>query len=101
MSEGTITRTRDAWSQDDRRRKLPRTRSHPRPGPLRRPLLDRLAASPLEVCGRTMFLSVGGVTFATMPTEMRNPAGRPYVVANVAVAQDGATTGFEPDVGRF
>lgn len=36
-----------------------------------------------------------------MPTEMRNPAGRPYVVAHVAVALDGATTGFEPDVGRF
>ncbi|SMD18255.1 2,5-diamino-6-(ribosylamino)-4(3H)-pyrimidinone 5'-phosphate reductase [Lentzea albidocapillata] len=32
---------------------------------------------------------------------MRTPAGRPYVVAHVAVALDGATTGFEPDVGRF
>lgn len=26
---------------------------------------------------------------------------RPYVVAHVAVSADGATTGFEPDLGRF
>ena len=26
---------------------------------------------------------------------------RPYVVAHVAVSVDGATTGLEPDVGRF
>ena len=36
-----------------------------------------------------------------MPTETRDSEGRPYVVAHVAVALDGATTGFEPDVGRF
>ena len=29
------------------------------------------------------------------------PARRPHVVAHVAVSLDGATTGFEPDVGRF
>ena len=29
------------------------------------------------------------------------PARRPHVVAHVAVSVDGATTGFEPDVGRF
>lgn len=27
--------------------------------------------------------------------------GRPFVVAHVAVSVDGATTGFQPDVGRF
>ena len=26
---------------------------------------------------------------------------RPHVVVHVAVSLDGATTGFEPDVGRF
>ncbi|BAH48533.1 dihydrofolate reductase family protein [Rhodococcus opacus] len=36
-----------------------------------------------------------------MPSETRHSEGRPYVVAHVAVALDGATTGFEPDVGRF
>jgi 2,5-diamino-6-(ribosylamino)-4(3H)-pyrimidinone 5'-phosphate reductase len=29
------------------------------------------------------------------------PARRPHVVAHVAVSVDGATTGFEPDEGRF
>jgi 2,5-diamino-6-(ribosylamino)-4(3H)-pyrimidinone 5'-phosphate reductase len=29
------------------------------------------------------------------------PTGRPYVVAHVAVSLEGATTGFEPNVGRF
>lgn len=36
-----------------------------------------------------------------MQTQTRTSEGRPYVVAHVAVALDGATTGFEPDVGRF
>jgi 2,5-diamino-6-(ribosylamino)-4(3H)-pyrimidinone 5'-phosphate reductase len=27
--------------------------------------------------------------------------GRPHVVVHVAVSLDGATTGFDPDVGRF
>jgi 2,5-diamino-6-(ribosylamino)-4(3H)-pyrimidinone 5'-phosphate reductase len=29
------------------------------------------------------------------------PASRPHVVVHVAVSLDGATTGFDPDVGRF
>ncbi|MFI0356080.1 dihydrofolate reductase family protein [Actinomadura sp. 9N407] len=29
------------------------------------------------------------------------PGKRPYVVAHVAISLEGATTGFEPDVGRF
>ena len=36
-----------------------------------------------------------------MPSQTRHSEGRPYVVAHVAVALDGATTGFEPDAGRF
>lgn len=36
-----------------------------------------------------------------MATDASGPAGRPHVVAHVAVSVDGATTGFEPDVGRF
>ncbi|CAM4055630.1 dihydrofolate reductase family protein [Kibdelosporangium persicum] len=36
-----------------------------------------------------------------MPTETSNPLRRPYVVAHVAVALDGSTTDFEPDLGQF
>jgi 2,5-diamino-6-(ribosylamino)-4(3H)-pyrimidinone 5'-phosphate reductase len=36
-----------------------------------------------------------------MSTSTPSPAARPYVVAHVAVSVEGATTGFEPDLGRF
>jgi 2,5-diamino-6-(ribosylamino)-4(3H)-pyrimidinone 5'-phosphate reductase len=36
-----------------------------------------------------------------MPTPVRSATSRPYVVAHVAIALDGVTTGFEPDVAEF
>ncbi len=37
---------------------------------------------------------------ATPPVTRARPLRRPHVVVHVAVSLDGATTGFEPDVGR-
>ncbi|QPP05079.1 pyrimidine reductase [Streptomyces bathyalis] len=36
-----------------------------------------------------------------MPTAELRTMGRPHVVAHLAVSLDGATTGFEPDIGLF
>jgi 2,5-diamino-6-(ribosylamino)-4(3H)-pyrimidinone 5'-phosphate reductase len=36
-----------------------------------------------------------------MSTDAPSPTSRPYVVAHVAVSVEGATTGFQPDLGRF
>jgi 2,5-diamino-6-(ribosylamino)-4(3H)-pyrimidinone 5'-phosphate reductase len=36
-----------------------------------------------------------------MPQTTRSTRRRPHVVAHAAVSLDGATTGFEPDAGRF
>jgi len=49
----------------------------------------------------TPLLSASHVTFGPMSTGASSFASRPYVVAHVAVSMEGATDGFEPDLGQF